>query len=206
MRNILFLMLFFCATTCVAATPAAELQELLSKVHTMSANFTQTAQASAKKASAIHSAIGSMIFERPNKFRWETKEPNQQLIIAKEKTIWFYDVDLEQVTKRKVNYREPGNPAILLSGNPDTLQELFKIKKLEQNLPGVWFKLTPKQQNNMYQAIKINFVDGAIKAMVIVDNLGGQSNIQFTNIEINTAINPKLFKFTVPHGVDVVTE
>lgn len=199
-------MLFFCVTTCFAVTPAIELQELLSKIHTMSANFTQTTQVSAKKASAERGVSGSMAFERPSKFRWEIKSPNQQLIIAKEKTIWFYDVDLEQVTKRKVNYREPGNPAILLSGNPNTLQELFNIKKLEQNLPGAWFKLTPKQQNNMYQAIKINFVDGEIKAMVIVDNLGGQSNIQFTNIKINNAINPSLFKFTVPHGVDVVTE
>lgn len=73
---------------------------------------------------------GKMALLRPGKFRWETQQPTQQLIIANGRYAWVYDVDLEQVTKQKINTQQPGSPAELLSGSSDTLRRAFSIKRL----------------------------------------------------------------------------
>ena len=42
-----------------------------------------------------------MALERPGRFRWQTKEPMEQLVVADGQKMWVYDVDLEQVTVKK---------------------------------------------------------------------------------------------------------
>lgn len=194
--------------TQIAANPnnaGAELIQLLGNTTTMQADFVQflVNRAGAEEGKSTY---GKMSLERPGKFRWETRSPGKQLLIANNQTVWVYDADLEQATKRKIDYHQPGNPALLLSGTTDTLQKTFKITKL--NMPGVgeWFELQPKSTNNIYQWIKVHFVDGKIVAMLIADNLGQQSEILFENISLNQPLANALFNFTPPRGTDVVGE
>lgn len=190
----------FCGTTALGATPSEELTALLQNVKTMQADFQQylLLASGQKKPGSVTS--GKMMFERPGKFRWEIIDPNKQLIIANSKTTWIYDEDLAQVSKRKVNLNEPGNPALLLSGSIATLQKMFLINKTENG----WFTLKPKAKNNIYHAIKLHFTADKLVAMDIADNLGQQSEIRFSNIQINQTIPASLFVFTAPAGVDVI--
>lgn len=199
----LFFLTFFAFAEQEVASPIVELTQLLGDIATMQANFEQFS-VGAKKQGMQQKTYGKMYLQRPGKFRWETVKPVKQLLIANGKYVWVYDADLEQVTKRKINYNEAGNPAMLLSGSTEALQDTFKISKLESGENASSFYLQPKTANNIYQWIKLNFTDGAITSMVMSDNLGQQSEIDFSNVKINVPLSTSLFKFTPPPGVDVI--
>ncbi len=179
-----------------AATPTQQLTKLLSNFQAMQADFTQV-------VNSKQTNKGTMAIQRPGKFRWQVESPNKQVIIADGKNIWVYDVDLEQAVKQKMNAQYSVNPAMLLSGSVTELQKYFSVVKLNKT-PGLWFEMKPKQQNAMFQSIQMQFVDGQLKSMLVNDNLGNKSVITFSNAIINPQLNPNLFKFTAPKGVDVI--
>lgn len=179
-----------------AATPVQQLTKLLSDFQAMQANFTQV-------VNSKQTNKGTMAIQRPGRFRWQIESPNKQVIIADGKNIWIYDVDLEQAVKQKMNAQYSVNPAMLLSGSVTELQKYFSVTKLKKT-PGLWFELKPKQQNSMFQSVRMQFVDGQLKSMLVSDNLGNKSVITFSNAIINAKLNPNLFKFTAPKGVDVI--
>lgn len=182
---------------------ANELIAILEKTHSMKANFEQFA-VNKKNQQGHEQSHGKMALSRPGKFHWETLGPMKQLIVASNDLVWLYDMDLEQVTKSKVDYSQPGNPAMLLSGSSDTLNKTFNVTKLTMPGVGVWFELKPKSQNNLYQSIKLHFVDDKLIAMYMADNLGQSSEFQFENVVTNSDLDDNLFTFTPPKGVDVV--
>jgi outer membrane lipoprotein carrier protein len=189
-----------------ASIAADELAQFFTNMHTMQATFTQSLLNQQNSAIGTKT-IGNMIIERPGKFRWEMTQPHQQLIIINKDKMLLYDPDLAQLTKRQVDYRRPGNPAMLLSSSVDSLKQSFQIVKLPKQGPGLWFKLTPKTQKNQesgYQWIKIHFVNAQLKAMYIHDNLEQTSLISFTNILLNLEIAPKKFTFTPPPNTDIL--
>lgn len=146
-----------------------------------------------------------MALKRPGKFRWEILKPNKQLILADGKNLWIYDADLEQVTKKKIDYAENSSPAMLLSGSREALEEVFLVEKVAvSNSSEAVFKLTPKSPNAMYSAVFLYFNSDKLVRMKILDNLGQTSTLQFKNAAINTVLPSSLFQFKVPRGVDLI--
>jgi outer membrane lipoprotein carrier protein len=206
---------FLCLTAAAIAAPAPiladdELVQLLNNIHTMQATFKQFMVNNAG-APVGQKTSGQMALVRPGKFRWEAIQPSKQLIIVNDNKVMIYDVDLEQIIKRKVDYKKPGNPAMLLSGSTETLKQMFKITKLKKLGAGIWFELKPKKnnqtrQNSDYQWVKMCFISGQLSAMYILDNLGQQSEIHFANVEFNSTIARDKFVFVAPPKVDVLDE
>jgi outer membrane lipoprotein carrier protein len=185
-----------------APSSADELAQLFNNIRTMQATFEQSL-VNSKGAKIGQKTLGSMKLERPGKFRWEITQPNNQLIIINKDKSFLYDVDLEQVVKRKMDYRRPGNPAMLLSSPVETLKQSFKITRLKNTDPGLWFKLAPQSEENGYQWIKMNFIEGQLRSMQIADNLGQQSSVNFKNIILNASIAPKMFVLTPPPNTEI---
>ncbi|EKE00636.1 MAG: outer-membrane lipoprotein carrier protein [uncultured bacterium] len=200
--------IFFYSTIAVAASMQAsadELAQLLNDTHTMQATFEQFA-VNSKGVQVGQKTTGLMMLERPGKFRWETKQPSSQLIIINGAKLWVYDIDLEQVTKRKMDYQRPGNPAMLLSGSTATLKQMFKITKLKKPGEGIWFELKPKSKNSDYKWLRMWFIKGLPTAMYVFDNLGQQSEIHFADVVVNAKIPKDKFIFVAPKNVDVLDE
>ncbi|MCK4870586.1 MAG: outer membrane lipoprotein chaperone LolA [Gammaproteobacteria bacterium] len=187
-----------------AITPAARLGELLSGIHSMQADFVQMI-ASANAVSGQRT-VGKMLLLRPGKFRWEIVKPGQQLIIADGKNVWIYDKDLAQVTKKKIDYTQPNNPALLLSGSASDLQKEFNVTSVNHQNGTERFLLKPKSRDAMFQQIELSFLNGKLNELVMVDNLGQKSLIKFANIKINLYLPISVFQFQTPHGVDTVNE
>ncbi|MEI8055072.1 MAG: outer membrane lipoprotein carrier protein LolA [bacterium] len=192
--------IFFCASTVtIASDDENELVQLLNNIHTMQATFKQLTLRAGQETT------GYMVLERPGKFRWEVLHPNKQLIIVNGNKFILYDADLEQVTKRKMDYKKPGNPATLLSGSTETLKQMFRVTKLKKPGNGIWFELKPENKNN-FKWIKMHFIAGQLCTMYVFDNLGQQSEIHFSNIVLNSKIPQSKFVFVVPPKADVLDE
>ena len=178
---------------------AKRLNSLLTNTKSMSANFTQTT-----KGASSGTFKGSMSVQRPNNFRWETKSPSQQIIVANGSSMWVYDKDLEQATKQNVDSQVGNTPALLLSGDPSKIDQNFKITQPYSNKN--YYVLYPKSDSASFKSLSMSFSGGKPVMMVLNDSLGQTTSIKFSNIKLNPSISSSQFKFTPPAGVDVINQ
>lgn len=195
------------ATTAVAsAVPASQekaaknLNQLLVGFKSMSANFSQTTKAGKK----TNTFTGTMSVQRQNQFRWETKRPAEQLIVANGNTLWIYDKDLQQVTKQSVANQVGDTPALLLSGDPAQIGRNFNIS--QPNAAKNYYVLTPKSSNANFKSLTLSFNGGRPVMMVLNDAIGQETVITFSNITLNKKIAATQFDFKPPAGTDVIDQ
>lgn len=200
-RHKTLLLFFICLfpITSFADSAAQALVQILDNLQTVQAQFTQTVLDG--QGRSLQQTSGAMTMQRPGKFRWETSKPSQQLLIADGKQIWFYDVDLQQVTVQKQQVASKNSPAMLLSGSPERLAQEFLITQ-----QGSTFKLMPKSKEGLFRSVQLVFSDQTLVSMQLIDNLGQVTKVQFSQVQNNPAISPSLFVFKVPAGVDVVRQ
>ena len=97
------------------ADPIGNLDALMERNSRGTASFDQVLYDAEEKK--IESTSGTLIFERPGKFKWHYKKPFEQLIICNGKKLWFYDVDMEQVIVNNVEGLVSASPAALIAGS-----------------------------------------------------------------------------------------
>lgn len=182
------------------ANPSTNLNNLLTNVRSMSADFSQTTRGGARQSNFS----GSMSVQRPNQFRWEVKSPSEQLIVASGNTLWVYDKDLAQATRQSTANQVGDTPALLLSGNPAQIAQNFTVT--QPNAGRNYYVLTPKSSNSSFRNLSISFNGGRPVMMVLNDNLGQTTTIRFSNIRLNPSIAATAFNFTPPSGVDVIEQ
>ena len=152
----------------------------------------------------IQESSGKVVILRPDRFRWDYKEPFPQQIIADGKKFWIYDSELEQVTVRSADQAVTDTPALILSGK-QSLDKNFIIKEEGKHNTLVWIALLPKTSDTDFMKIRMAF-DPELAAMELEDHFGQITRILFTNVERNPKLDQGLFEFVVPDGVDVVGE
>lgn len=188
-----------------SAADSDELASVLNHMQTMSAQFTQTIYDNRGKA--IQQSTGSMALMRPGKFRWEVKKPSPQIVIANNQRLWIYDPDLEQVTIRSLTSEAGEAPALLLSHQNASLATIYNIQIDHQKQDLHWFTLVPKQKDNSFASVKMGFDNNKeLKAMLLQDQIGHSTRVQFVKVEVNGKLSPDLFNFKAPAGTDVIDE
>jgi len=182
---------------------AKRLNELLSAANTMSATFSQMTLSS--NGSSLQETTGQVTLQRPGMFRWHTDAPLEQVLISNGEKIWLFDPDLEQVTIQKLDQRLTHTPALLLSGDVSTLAENFSISWKEGSAVDD-FVLSPKASDSMFETLRLSFRGGVINDMQLNDPIGQRTNILFQGVQLNQPVDAGQFNFTVPDGVDVISE
>lgn len=201
-------------TVCLAALPliasaddqavaAERLNELLSTASTITGGFSQMTLSS--NGANLQETTGTMELKRPGMFRWHTDPPLEQLLVSDGEKIWLYDPDLEQVTIQQLDQRLAHTPALLLSGDVSQLEENFNISWSEGGSVED-FTLTPKDEDSMFDSLRVSFSNGVINDMQLSDPVGQRTNILFRNVELNQPLQDNRFTFEVPDGIDVISE
>lgn len=177
------------------------LNTFVKQVSQLEADFQQTVIDT--DGQVVEEATGQFLLSRPGKFRWDYDTPFPQQIVADGERIWFYDVDLEQITVKLQDEALAETPAGLLSGN--TLPETeYNIVELESEDELQWVRLMPKENDNTYQTVALAFDANGIREMLMVDSFDQRTRLVFSNVQINHNLPDSKFKFTAPAGVDVV--
>lgn len=183
-------------------TPEELVQSKLNAIRSMTANFKQVVKAKQREVSR---SSGTMALERPGKFRWQTKDPMEQLVIADGKKMWVYDPDLEQVTVKKQEKGLGGTAALFLSGYDDSVSRDFNVaQKSEGNV--LVFDLKSKSSKANFQRIKLMFAKDTLTGLELHDQLGQITSVKLIQIKSNPKLSAKLFQFKPPKGVDVVQQ
>lgn len=203
MLNMLITPSAFAQTISANASASTTLTSILQNIQTMQADFQQTIQDG--RGNTMQQSQGKMDLQRPGLFRWETTQPNQQLIIADSQFIWIYDKDLQQVTKQK-QISSTNAPGLLLSDSVSHLAQRFNIRNLATTDNNTQqFILTPKASQDLFKSVQLTFSNGILQQMILHDNLGQITQISFTDVNNNINLSHRLFQFIPPAGVDVVT-
>lgn len=194
-----------CALPFVAQAGAIErLKTFVSTTRSAQADFTQTV--TNKSGARVQSASGLMQFVRPGKFRWVYQKPYEQLIVGDGAKFWMYDVDLNQVTVKKLDAALGSSPAALLAGNND-IERAFELKDVGERDGLEWLEAIPKANDTSFDQIRMGFnAQSDLVAMELRDNFGQQTLLRFANMKRNPPLSPQLFKFVPPKGADVLTD
>jgi outer membrane lipoprotein carrier protein len=156
-----------------------------------------------RNGEALEEASGTLAISRPDRFRWDYREPYQQVIVADGSRIWIYDSDLEQVTVRKLDETLSATPAMLLSGRSN-LADDFNVTQTTQEGPVAWVRMEPRRDDTDFKWVRLGFEGAVLKYMQLADKLGQTTSLEFSKVERNPPLDPSRFTFTVPPGADVI--
>jgi len=148
---------------------------------------------------------GVLRVQRPNRFNLEYRQPYYQLYVANGKELYFYDKDLEQVTVKAQQGMLDNTPAMLLS-NPAKLDQLYHVKPQGEDEGLFWYELIPRQAGGSFERVTLAFKENQLRIMELQDSFSQTTRLTFKNIRRNPDLNPKLFQFTPPKGVDVIRQ
>lgn len=152
----------------------------------------------------VQSAHGKFVFSRPGKFRWTYDKP-AQVIVGDGAKVWIYDEDLKQVTVRKIDQAVSATPAALLTGGAQ-MEALFDLREegVKDNLE--WLDAKPKKPDTGFDRIRIGFSGDTLAAMELFDQFGTRTVLKFVALKRNAVLDPSVFRFVPPKGVDVIGE
>lgn len=179
------------------------LDKYLDGLDNVQANFKQTLLN--ENGIEIETSSGIVYMQRPGKFRWDYKEPYTQMIITDGQTLWLYDEDLEQVTIRDISKSIEDTPAAILSGQ-ENINEVFVIVDMGDIEGFWWIELTPRDIENQYSSVRLGFDKNDLGMMILFDNLGQVTRIDFSETQRNGELDNTLFTFDPPAGIDVIDD
>ncbi len=153
----------------------------------------------------VQESKGSFAFQRPGRFRWAFAKPYAQLIVGDGEKIWVYDVDLNQVTVRKLSTALGATPAALIAGNAD-IEQAFVFTDAGQRDGLEWLDAKPRERDAEFERIRMGFGLTGIAAMELVDQFGQITLLRFSNFQRNPKLEPGTFRFVPPKGADLLGE
>ncbi|MFO7641342.1 MAG: outer membrane lipoprotein chaperone LolA [Candidatus Competibacteraceae bacterium] len=183
------------------AAPPASVQRYFQDLQALRADFIQ--RVFDERARIVQTSSGQMLMRKPGQFRWNYRTPAEQIIIADGERLWAYDVDLEQVTVRRLDRALGSTPLALLSGAAP-IEESFKVGGAQRRDGLDWYELTPREPQSEFRALRVAFKGETLVSLELEDHFGQRTRLDFQNLESNPDFDPALLRFTPPPGVDVV--
>lgn len=200
-NSLLGMVLGLLAVPASAGEALERLEDFTSGLESFTAGFVQTRYD--EDGEKIRESRGLAWLKRPGLFRWEYREPYQQMIVADGERMWIYDVDLEQVTVKKTE-RALGTAPIMLLSDSEPLSEQFDLSDLGEREELYWVRLKPKVDDTDFDEIYLGFDDRSLKVMELRDRFDQATQIVFNNTELNPDVSPDRFRFEPPEGTDVI--
>ena len=194
-----------------SATALKDLENFVKNTKSGRAAFTQVVTSPAKEGQTpkVKTSTGTFEFQRPNRFKFLYKKPFEQSIVSDGQTLWLHDVDLNQVTARKLVQVLNGTPAAVIAAAADLkgLQADFVLTALPERSGLQWIKAEPKTKEGQLQTITVGLKTSdkgtELAALEILDSFGQLSVMTFNSFEVNPTLSVNSFQFKPPAGADV---
>jgi outer membrane lipoprotein carrier protein len=182
----------------------ARLQSFLSRLQTIEADFTQHVEEAGGEVP--EASRGRFSAKQPGLFRWDYREPFEQMILSDGESVYYYEKDLAQVTKSRASLLEETPAAFFVSDRP--LTETFTLTVIEDSiwkLPGV--RMVPLKDGTIEEiTLTLHPKKDEILNLEVLDSLGNRSRFTFLKIRYNQPLEQDRFKFTIPDGVDLIDD
>jgi outer membrane lipoprotein carrier protein len=181
---------------------AQQLVAALGNFSSLAADFNQ--RVVDEKGKELQKSTGYMLAAKPDRMIWQIKTPFQYLVITDGKTLWRYDADLEQATRQPYDGELRQTPALVFSADVEKLQERYDIRLQKTDAQGSRFELIPRSGEKLFRSFTLAIRQGNIDELVMTDNIGQTTTVNFTNIQKNPPLKVDQFQFTPPPETDII--
>ena len=194
-----------CCLTFVAS--AAETEELIKAIEAkyadvtgMQADFTQTTRSVLFGAEQQR---GDVTLKRPSMMRWNFT--NEKQFVTDGKTMWIYTRADNQVIKYD-DISTSTSTADSLLQSLDKLSTIFKVELEPSDSGQHVLILLPNGENSQFKKIRLILSKSLlVDHVVVTDAFDNVTELQFTNMKLNTEVSDSLFQFDIPSGAEVIT-
>ena len=193
-----------------AALPALleEVQKEYQKAAGIEAEFDQLTHIRSTKSEK--KAQGKIWIKHPNKLRWETISPDQNILVSDGKFFWFYTPPFEKGDRGQVIIKKSAQIQTqflnaLLSGSFDFSKTKAQI---ETKAPNV-FLLKPSENTAgdvKTAEVTINQTTKKIEKVSLVHVSGNETTIQLKQIKLVPKLNDSLFQFIPDRNTTQIKE
>ena len=192
-----------------AESLARAVQSRYQQVRDFTASFEQAYVGGVLKRRTVEK--GTVAIRKPGRMRWDYESPEKKLFISDGTRMYFYVPADRQV--RVSAMPEAGRvptPILFLAGRGDLLRDFtFTEVAPPKGSSGTRaLELRPVRKEQEYETLTL-VVDASTLAwrqLVVVDGQGGTSTFTFTNLRENVGVTDSRFVFSIPRGVDVVSQ
>jgi outer membrane lipoprotein carrier protein len=136
--------------------------------------------------------------------RWDFAAPSEGTVVSDGATIYDYEKDLNQVVELPVNKALKSSATAFLLGLGNIRRD-FKVSMPPASSSDglVHLILVPKSGGDrMELGLDPNSYD--IVKFRLTNQVGGVTELKFSDIRTNLALDDSLFVFTAPQGADIV--
>ncbi len=194
---------FFLLSSIVYAQSNKTLDQFYQSTISLQADFEQTI--STTRGKIIESSLGSLILSRPDKFILEYSTPAEQKYISNGKTIWIYDVELEQVSIKNLDENLGDSPALLLSSHNNVYKHYVVTDIMMQQADDIsWVQLQAKGAEMTFEKVILGFKNNTLMQMTMYDSFGQVTELKFTKVQVNKPFAHRQFNFIPPDDVDII--
>ena len=192
-----------------AADIARSLQRRYEQVRDFSADFEHVYEGGLLGKTITES--GTLLVKKPGMMRWVYTSPEKKEFVSDGRKLYSYVPEDRQVMVSAVTPADDASsPALFLAGKGNILRDFTaSLATVPGTTPDeVALKLVPTRPQREYDWIVL-VVERAslqIRRLITKDAQGGTSTIIFTRMRENIGLPDKAFAFSIPRGVDVITD
>lgn len=181
----------------VQADPLQDLERYFFSVNSLEGRFVQETRD--EDGRLLERSEGTLALQRPNRFHWHYQTPFEQDLLADGERLWVYDRDLEQISVRPLDEVLGSGPALMLSGEFQTLEEQFDLTEDDG-----WIRLAPRDAGWEVSEVRLQMEAGLPKRVLVKDGLGQTNELVLEGVRENVGFGRDRFRFEIPEGVDVI--
>jgi outer membrane lipoprotein carrier protein len=182
-------------------TTLTRLQQRYDCSRSLQANFDE---ALSSPGGMTRTRKGTVYFKKVGRMRWEFAAPSEGTVVSDGTTVFDYEKDLNQVVELPVSKALKSSATAFLLGLGNIRKD-FKVS-LPPKPPAdglVHVVLTPKDGGDTME-LGLDPKSYDIVNFKLTNQVGGVTELKFSDIQTNIALDDSLFTFAVPEGADIV--
>lgn len=158
------------------------------------------------------SSRGRLMMRKPHLIRWETHEPNKNVLVTNGDRLWHYTPALSKSGKGQVKIQPAkqirDHQLVKILSGSSKLKASFVIKKEKLSDGKVLLLLTPKRRLGELKLLKlkVNPETHLIREARMEYASGNHTTIYLQNISLSDNLPASLFDFTPPAGTEIIKQ
>lgn len=178
------------------------LQKHYQQTNSFSAKFTELISPA---GGAKRERTGTVYYRKSGQMRWEFAGQDQEVIVSDGKLLYSYQPDLNQVIETPLEQAfKSSSTAAFLLGIGEVRRDFDASMPAAAPADGLkHIVLKPKNGSDSFE-VGVDPATLDLKSLRLADALGDVTELAFSDIKRDTALDDKLFTFIPPAGADIV--
>jgi outer membrane lipoprotein carrier protein len=154
---------------------------------------------------------GTVVIRKPGRMRWTYTKPEEKTFVSDGLKLYSYIPADKQVYVASVPQGDQAStPTLFLAGKGNLVRDFTVGPATVKSVPAgtAAIRLTPRRSEREYDWLELVVDERTFELRMLVtgDAQGGVSTLTFSKLRENVNVPDKEFVFSIPRGVDVITD